>query len=76
MNRHERYNNDKNWNRASDINVDESTTKAIQKIALAHLAAGSYDGYKLAMGSLSKFNEQREIAELKEQIGAILAKLA
>ena len=75
MNRHERYNNDKNWNRASDINVSEETTKTIQQIALAHLASGSYDGYKLAMGSLAKFNEQREISDLKEQVAAILAKL-
>ena len=72
MNRHERYNNDKNWNRASDINVSEETTKTIQQIALAHLASGSYDGFKLAIGSLAKFNEKAEIQGLKDQLAMIL----
>ena len=72
MNRYERIGNDKNFNRASDVSVSPETVKTIEKIAVAHLAAGSYDGYKLAIGSLAKFNEKAEIQGLKDQLAAIL----
>ena len=75
MNRYERIGNDKNYNRASDVSVSPDTVKTIEKIAVAHLAAGSYDGFKLAIGSLSKFNEKAEIEGLKAQLDIILQKM-
>ena len=72
MNRYERIGNDKNFNRAQDVSVSPETVRTIEKIAVAHLAAGSYDGYKLAIGSLAKFNEKAEIADLKNKIDQIL----
>ena len=72
MNRYERIGNDKNYNRASDVSVSADTVKTIEKIAVAHLAAGSYDGFKLAIGSLAKFNEKAEIEELQGKLDAIL----
>ena len=72
MNRYERIGNDKQYNRASDISVSADTTKTIEKIAVAHLAAGSYEGFKLAISSLAKFNEKAEIEGLKAKIDMIL----
>ena len=72
MIRYERIGNDKNFNRASDVSVSPETVKTIEKIAVAHLAAGSYDGFKLAIGSLAKFNEKAEIQGLKDQLAMIL----
>ena len=72
MNRYERIGNDKNFNRASDVSVSPETVKTIEKIAVAHLAAGSYEGFKLAISSLAKFNEKAEIEGLKAKIDMIL----
>ena len=75
MNRYERIGNDKQYNRTSDISVSPDTTRTIEKIAVAHLAAGSYEGFKLAISSLAKFNEKAEIEGLKAQLDIILQKM-
>lgn len=72
MNRNDKWQNNKDFGRASDIEVTKNTKETIEAAALAHYTLGDYDGFKLGMATLNKLQAKSETAELKELMIAIL----
>ena len=62
MNKNDKWQNNKDFSRAQDINISTEQRNAIGDIAVAHLASGNADMFKLAMNSLTKVDTQAEIA--------------
>ena len=61
MNKNDKWQNNKDFSRASDITLSTDQRNAISDIAVAHLAGGNADMFKLAMNSLTKIDVQAEI---------------
>ena len=76
MNRNDKWQNNKDYQRASDIDVTKTTKETIEAAAVAHFTLGDYDGFKLGMSALNKLQAKSEVSELKEMMAAILAKNA
>ena len=68
MDKNQRFNNDQQWKRTSDVSVEKSTKSAIEKIAIAHLANGNTNEFVLAMTAIWKLQATNEIAQLKEMV--------
>ena len=61
MNRNDKWQNNKDYGRAADINLNATQRNAIGDLAIAHLASGNSDMFKLAISSLAKLDVQNEI---------------
>ena len=72
MNRNDKWQNNQDYKRAGDINLSEEQRKAIGDLAIAHLAGGNSDMFKLAMSSLAKIDTQQAITD---QLATIATKL-
>ena len=72
MNRNDKWQNNKDYQRASDVEVSNNTKETIEAAAIAHLTLGDFDGFKLGMSALNKLQAKSETAELKELMIAIL----
>ena len=70
MNRNEKYQTDKAWQRASDVPVSKDTCKLIEKLACAHLAEGDASMFKLAMSSLAKMQQSSNDSVLLQALAA------
>ena len=57
MDRNEKWQASKDWQRASDIPVSKATATLIEKLACGHLAEGDAGMFKLAMSSLAKMQQ-------------------
>ena len=68
MNRNEKYQTDKAWQRAGDIPVGKDTCQLIEKLACAHLAEGDASMFKLAMSSLAKMQQSSNDSVLLQAI--------
>ena len=68
MNRNEKYQVDKAWQRSSDVPVSKATAEVIEKLACAHLAEGDAAMFKLAMSSLAKMQQTSNDSELLRAI--------
>ena len=75
MNRNDKWQNNKDYARAADITLSEEQRGAIGDMAIAHLAGGNADMFKLAISSLAKIDVQNEIKELKALICERVAKV-
>ena len=75
MNRNDKWQNNKDYARAADITLSEEQRGAIGDMAIAHLAGGNADMFKLAISSLAKIDVQNEIKELKALICERFAKV-
>ena len=72
MNRNDKWQNNKDFGRSSDVEVTGKTKETIEAAALAHYTLGDYDGFKLGIATLNKLQAKSETAELKELMIAIL----
>lgn len=72
MNRNDKWQNNQDYKRASDVSLSKEQKKAIGDLAIAHLAGGNSDMFKLAMSSLAKIDTQQAITE---QLATIATKL-
>ena len=70
MNRNEKYQVDKAWQRASDVPVSKATCVLIEKLACAHLAEGDASMFKLAMSSLAKMQQSSNDSMLLQAIAS------
>ena len=70
MNRNEKYQTDKAWQRASDVPVSKATCQLIEKLACAHLAEGDASMFKLAMSSLAKMQQTSNDSVLLQALAA------
>ena len=70
MNRNEKYQVDKQWQRASDVPVSKATWQLIEKLACAHLAEGDASMFKLAMSSLAKMQQSSNDSMLLQAIAS------
>ena len=75
MNRNDKWQNNKDYGRASDVQLNEAQRGAIGDLAIAHLASGNSDMFKLAISSLAKIDVQNEINAKFDAIFDRLAKL-
>jgi hypothetical protein len=75
MNKNDKWQNNKDFSRAQDITISTEQRNAIGDIAVAHLASGNADMFKLAMNSLTKVDTQAEIAAQFANINDRLNKL-
>ena len=70
MNRNEKYQVDKAWQRSSDVPVSKATCQMIEKLACAHLAEGDASMFKLAMSSLAKMQQSSNDSMLLQAIAS------
>ena len=70
MDRNEKWQASKDWQRASDIPVSKETSKLIEKLACAHLAEGDAGMFKLAMSSLAKMQQTGNDSALLQALAA------
>ena len=70
MDRNEKWQASKDWQRASDIPVGKDTAKLIEKLACAHLAEGDAGMFKLAMSSLAKMQQSSNDSALLQALAA------
>ena len=70
MNRNEKYQVDKAWQRSSDVPVSKATCQMIEKLACAHLAEGDASMFKLAMSSLAKMQQSSNDSALLQAIAS------
>mgnify|MGYP001349267838 CR=1 FL=1 len=75
MNRNDKWQNNKDYGRASDVQLNEAQRSAIGDLAIAHLASGNSDMFKLAISSLAKIDVQNEINAKFDAIFDRLAEL-
>jgi hypothetical protein len=61
MNKNDKWQNNKDYSRAGDINVSSEQRNTITDIAIAHFASGNCDMFKLGMTALTKIDTQAEI---------------
>ena len=73
MNRNDKWQNNKDYQRASDVEVSNNTKETIEAAAIAHYTLGDYDGFKLGMSALNKLQAKSETAELKELMLSFLS---
>ena len=72
MNKNEKYNNDRAYQRTQDVSISSETQGDLMKIMTAHAAAGNTDMFKLLFTSLGKTSSEERL----ENIEAVLAQLA
>tara|TARA_R100000458_G_C8181815_1_gene178584 strand:+ start:486 stop:713 length:228 start_codon:yes stop_codon:yes gene_type:complete len=72
MNKNEKYNNDRAYQRTQDVSISTETQNDLMKIMTAHAAAGNTDMFKLLFTSLGKTSSEERL----ENIEAVLAQLA
>ena len=70
MDRNEKWQASKDWQRSSDIPVSKDTAKLIEKLACAHLAEGDAGMFKLAMSSLAKMQQTSNDSALIQALAA------
>ena len=70
MDRNEKWQASKDFQRASDIPVSKATAALIEKLACAHLAEGEAGMFKLAMGSLAKMQQTSNDSVLLQALAA------
>ena len=75
MNRNDKWQNNKDYARAADITLSEEQRGAFGDMAIAHLAGGNADMFKLAISSLAKIDVQNEINAKFDAIFDRLAEL-
>ena len=75
MNKNDRWQNNKDYQRAGDIGMSEEQRKSIGDLAIAHLAGGNPDMFKLAISALAKIDTQQAITDQLATIATKLGKL-
>ena len=75
MNKNDKWQNNKDYSRAGDITLSKVQRDSIGDLAIAHLASGNSDMFKLAMTALTKIDTQAEINAQFAAINDWLAKL-
>ena len=70
MDRNEKWQASKDWQRASDIPVSKTTATLIEKLACGHLAEGDAGMFKLAMSSLAKMQQKSNDSALLQALAA------
>ena len=74
MNRNDKWANNQDYRRAGDVEVSKDTKKAIEAAAVAHITLGDFDGFKLALSSLSKLQQKNDVEEIKAMMIEVLAR--
>ena len=65
----------KQFNRNSDIDVLAEFKKSAEAIALAHYATGDMDAYVVGLNSIAKTDAKNDILRNQEQLGRQIAEL-
>ena len=71
MNKNEKYNNDRAFQRTQDVSLGSDTAVDLQKIMAAHAAAGNTDMFKLLFTTLGKTNSEERLENIEASLKAL-----
>ena len=75
MDKYQKSQQHKTFNRQSDIEVSAEFKKSAEAIALAHYATGNMDAYVVGMNSIAKTDAKNDILANQEKLGRQISEL-